>query len=290
MRVTTRCRQRSLKSILLKSIWSDPAACTTTPTISASLRPKTAVIHPGQSRRCGPDDDDGATISQNDSHSRVVQTNDRRLSTKSSGKDKRKASKIEVGRSKAKEDEAVRRILSTRTTKVHQAVEGGGAAAADETDDELIEQCWQDLLTDDARQVEHRENEAMTEETEAKRYKHQEPTFDDDPKLPGDSNITKAIMTRLWNESKGSVRISIDEHARIHGIHEGKRSQNFAVQTRGASSERGSKGRKRDNDMHAIQRLVMQRTTTACSGTSRNGAIGSGSSDDGPGSFTKKPH
>ena len=203
---------------------------------------------------------------------------ERRISTKNSGscERKRKISDIKVERSKTMEDEAMKRILSTG--KVPARAEGGSAEAEDETDNELIELCWQDLLKD---------NEGIAEENKAKRGRHQEPAFDADPKLPGDSNITGFIMTRL--ESRKSKRTTIDVHARTHGIHEGNRSKNFAVRTRGALSERECKVRKRIDDMHAIQRLLKRRTTTASPRGSRNGATGSGSSKAGRGGFKSEP-
>jgi hypothetical protein len=248
----------------------------------------------------GDEINNGATSSRSWSHSRVVQTNDRRLSTESCGKSsnikdndgKRKASDIEGGRSKAKEEGAVRRILSTCKAKVPDAAEGGGAAAVDETDNELIEQCWQDLLTDGARQDEQEVKEGKAEDADAKRYKYQEPAYDIDPKLPGDNSITGAIKARLWSENRGPKRITIDEHTRIQ---EGNRSKDFVMRTRGASSERECKVLKRtdsrmmQDDKHAIQRLILQGATTACSGPSRKCATGSCSSDAGPGSFLKKP-
>ena len=120
------------------------------------------------------------------------------------------------------------------------------------------------------------------EQGNAKRHKHKEPAFDANPKLPGDSNSTCTIMTRLWNDSRKRKRPTIDEHARIQGIHVGNGPKEFAVQTRGASSERVSKSLNRANDMHAIQRLIEHKANTASSGSSRNVARGRCSPGMGP--------
>jgi hypothetical protein len=240
--------------------------------------------------------------------STLERTNARRSSTESCGHAKRKARDIEGGQSKAKEDEALKRILNTRKDKVPDAAEDGGVAAAtstvpptaaahsqsiggvaaDETDNELIEQCWQDLLTDGARQDEREVKEGKAEDANAKRYKHHEPAYDIDPKLPGDNSTTSAIEARLWSEIRGPKRITIDEHTRIQ---EGDPPKNFVMRTRGASSERECKVLKRtdlriqQDDLNAIQRLILQGATTASSDPSRNCGTGSCSSNAGPGSF-----
>ena len=243
---------------------------------------------------CAPSESKDGTIngatSSSSSSSRVVQTNPRRLSTKSSSNNKvtvtkRKASDDGGGRNKAREEDAIKRILNTREAEAPKAPD-------DETDEELIELCWQDLLTDGASQGDRAASEDKFDEANSKRPRCNEPDFDQDPKLPGDSSTTSAISARLWSESRGLRRISIDKHT---AIQEGKQSENFAKRTRGASSERASKVHKgtalriQHDDMHVIHRLIKQGTATSSSGHPRDIDAGSCSSNAGLGGFLKKP-
>ena len=243
---------------------------------------------------CAPSESKDGTIngatSSSSSSSRVVQTNPRRLSTKSSSNNKvtvtkRKASDNGGGRNKAREEDAIKRILNTREAEAPKAPD-------DETDEELIELCWQDLLTDGASQGDRAASEDKFDEANSKRPRCNEPDFDQDPKLPGDSSTTSAISARLWSESRGLRRISIDKHT---AIQEGKQSENFAKRTRGASSERASKVHKgtalriQHDDMHVIHRLIKQGTATSSSGHPRDIDAGSCSSNAGLGGFLKKP-
>jgi hypothetical protein len=241
---------------------------------------------------CAPSESKDGTINgaTSSSSSRVVQTNPRRLSTKSSSNNKvtvtkRKASDDGGGRNKAREEDAIKRILNTREAEAPKAPD-------DETDEELIELCWQDLLTDGASQGDRAASEDKFDEANSKRPRCNEPDFDQDPKLPGDSSTTSAISARLWSESRGLRRISIDKHT---AIQEGKQSENFAKRTRGASSERASKVHKgtalriQHDDMHVIHRLIKQGTATSSSGHPRDIDAGSCSSNAGLGGFLKKP-
>jgi len=198
---------------------------------------------------------------------------------------KRKAGDIEGGRSKAEEEEAIRRIIDKREAKDSEAQDG-------ETDEELIELCWLDLLTDGAAQDERAAKEDKFDEANSKRPRRSEPVYDHDPKLPGDGGTTRAISARLWSESRGLKRITIEEHTRIQ---EGKQPINFAKQTRGTSSERASKVHKgvasriHQGDMHAINRLIKRDAATSSSDPPRSSGAGSCSSNVRPGSFLKKP-
>ena len=142
-----------------------------------------------------------------------------------------------------------------------------------ETDEELIELCWQDLVKDDVslKGQAHCEDELIHDNSKKPRLS--EPDFDHDPKLPGNSGITSAINARLWTEARGlnrvgtqGRRISVNKHT---AIQEGKHSENYAKRARGASSERASKvlrgnaGRIHTNDLQAINRIVKQVTATA---------------------------
>ena len=159
---------------------------------------------------------------------------------------------------KAKEDAAIRRILKKR--KPEAMLEPGT-----ETDDELIELCWQDLLKDDSK----KQNQDL------KKPRPEAPVFDENPKLPGSSSTTKDICERLWHRSeirslsaadKTARRISVNQHT---ASQEGKHSENYAKRSRGASSERASKvsrgnaGRIHSNDLQAINRIAKRVTATA---------------------------
>jgi len=144
-----------------------------------------------------------------------------------------------------------------------------------ETDEELIELCWQDLVKDEVKRKGQTQSEGELKDHNLKKSRLSEPHYDDDPKLPGNSGITHAISVRLWSESRGmkaddaqARRITVNKHT---AIQEGKHSENYAKRARGASSERASKalrgnaGRIHTNDLQAINRIVKQVTATASS-------------------------
>ena len=186
-------------------------------------------------------------------------------------------------RDKAREDEAIKRILRKRGIEAMQAPE-------DETDEELIEACWQDLVTDGAcRETQACSEDELVEEN-LKKPRLSEPDFDLDPRLPGNCGNTSAINARLWSQMRG--RTSINTHT---AIQEGMQSENFAKRTRGTTSERASKfqrgtaGRIQIDAMHAIDRLLKHGTATSSSCPPRNSNTGSCSSKAGLGGFLKKP-
>ena len=70
-----------------------------------------------------------------------------------------------------------------------------------ETDDELIELCWQGLTRDavDHKARDNEEDELVDDDA----------TFDQYPHLPGSPSRTEAIAARLVNQAKGR---SVDDH------------------------------------------------------------------------------
>ena len=72
-----------------------------------------------------------------------------------------------------------------------------------ETDDELIELCWQDLISgSSSHKAKDNSNDELVED---------DATFDQDPQLPGSPSRTEAIAARLMQEAKGR---SADAHKR----------------------------------------------------------------------------
>ena len=185
----------------------------------------------------------------------------------------------------------------------------------EETDDELIEMCWQDLLKDGVSHEVQASDDDELVEAEVERWKHCEAKFDHDPQLPGDKSITSAINARLWSEARGLSNVAAKEVEKNEakkrrtsptqvkrqpenengtGIQEGTQSDRFAKRARGASSERASKfqrgtgGRIQRDEMHAINRILKQCTATPTSCPSRNLKVDRCSSEEGPGSLLKR--
>ena len=68
--------------------------------------------------------------------------------------------------------------------------------------------CWQDLLTDGAsREVQASDDDELVE-ADVERPKYCDASFDHDPQLPGDKNITTAINARLWSEARGISKVA----------------------------------------------------------------------------------
>ena len=196
---------------------------------------------------------------------------------------KRKANGNARTGDKAQEDEAIKRILKKQGSEPPQAPQ-------EETDEELIEACWQDLVTNDAcRENQVRSEDELAEEN-LKKPRPNEPEFDHDPKLPEGCGTTAAIKARLWSEMRG--RPSVNRHT---AIQEGKQSENVARRTRGTTSERASKfqrgtaGRIQSNAMQAIDRLLKHGTATSSSCPPRSSDISSCSSKAGLGGLLLKP-
>ena len=169
---------------------------------------------------------------------------------------------------KAGENAAIQRILRKRKP-------GATQDANTDTDDELIELCWQDLLKNDGKKQGTDPCEEEPKHDNVKKPRLEEPDFDENPKLPGGNGITQAISERLWHRSEirslsaadnQARRITVNQHT---ASQEGKHSENYAKRSRGASSERASKvsrgnaGRIHPNDLQAINRIVKRVTDTA---------------------------
>jgi len=221
-------------------------------------------------------------------------------------------------RDNAREDEAIQRLLRKRRIEAPKASgeeaaaaavatsimpppaadqgQPNGGVAADEVDDELIEHIWQDLVDNQSMKDQARSDDELVEDS-PKKPRLDEPDFDHNPKLPGDSGITSAIQARLRIEAKGGFRdgsqggrITVNEHT---AKHEGKHSGNDAKRPRGVSSERNCKVRRgnavriRTNDMQALERIAKHSAASASSRPLRNVNGVSCSSEEGSGRHVK---
>ena len=201
---------------------------------------------------------------------------------------------------KASEEEAAAAAVATSMVPPPAADQGqpNGGATADEVDDELIEHIWQDLVDNQSMKDQARSDDELVEDS-PKKPRLDEPDFDHNPELPGDSGITSAIKARLMIEAKGGFRdgsqggrITVNEHT---AKHEGKHSGNDAKRPRGVSSERNCKVRRgnavriRSNDTQALERIANYSAASASSRPLRNVNGVSCSSEEGSGRHVKKP-
>ena len=169
-----------------------------------------------------------------------------------------------------------------------------------ETDDELIELCWQNLLKDASR---HKINDSTDEE-----LVEDDAVYDQDPQLPGSSSRTQAIKARLKHDVSGkhggasyeveqceAKRQRTARNQRIQSANEtGKHSDKFDGRIRGATNEqatkfqRGNAGRIRRDEMHAIRRILQPCTASPSSSPPRNLNFVSCSSKAGHGGIFEK--
>jgi len=176
---------------------------------------------------------------------------------------KRRAKGCDGAGDKAQEEEAIKRIA---TKRVREAPKSDSPQYLDETDDELIEAVWQELVNEDA---------SRKLDANAKKPRLEDPVYDPEPRLPGNCGTTAGIKARLWSKMHG--RPSVNRHS---ACQEGKQSENLAWRARGSTSERASKfqrgtaGRIHKDDISAIERLMKHGTATSSS-SSKAGLGGS---------------
>ena len=141
-----------------------------------------------------------------------------------------------------------------------------------ETDEELIELCWQDLIRGScSHKVRDNEDDELVED---------DATFDQDPQLPGSSSRTEAIAARLMKEARGrsadahneaeqseAKRMKVAPFWRIQSIaNGGMQSGTFDKEVRWAANQpaikvqRGIAGdRIRRGELQALQRIIKSR-------------------------------
>ena len=138
-----------------------------------------------------------------------------------------------------------------------------------ETDEELIELCWQDLTRNavDHKVRDNEEDELVDDDA----------TFDQYPQLPGSSSRTEAIAARLVKEAKGrraddhneaeqseAKRMKVARFWRIQSIaNRGMQSGTFDKEVRWAANQppikvqrRIAGDRIRRGELQALQRII----------------------------------
>ena len=136
-------------------------------------------------------------------------------------------------------------------------------------DDELIELCWQDLISDSSS---HKAKDSSDDE-----LVEDDATFDQDPQLPGSPSRTEAIAARLMQEAKGrsanahneaeqseATRMKLARNSRIQSsANEGMQSGTFDRKVRWAANQpaikvqRGIAGERiRRGELQALQRII----------------------------------